>query len=124
MDRYFKLSFMISLYAFAPQLCAMDPESMHRLLGQEHIRDVICHHLSEKDLNRLSQANRQIIGYVDPVLDERMTERAINYSKALSALELDCSNQRQNFADNEAFRNFVLQSMSNFAARIQPYGSN
>ena len=114
MDRYFKLSFMISLYAFAPQLCAMDPESMHRLLGQEHIRDVICRHLSEKDLNRLSQANRQVRGYVGPVLDERMTERAINYSKALSAVMLNFASRRHG-AHNKDLRNYVLKSIRHFA---------
>ena len=94
---------MISLTVFAPQLSAMDAELMRELLGQKTIREAICHNLYERDLNRLSQANRQIRGYVEPVIDEHMTDRAINYSKVVSAIDLNCSYQRHNFADNGDF---------------------
>ena len=117
MERYFKLSFMLSLSAVIPQLGAMGPELMHRLLGQKEILEAICNNLSEKEMNRLSQVNRQIRGYVGPVIDKHITERAINYSKALTARELNCSHQRQNFADNSSFRNNVLKSMRDFAAQ-------
>ena len=115
MECYLKLNFLMILSVTACQLCTMDAELMHRLLGQKHIRHVICQNLSEKDLNRLSQANHQMRGYVEPVLETHMRERAINYSMALSAVDLDFHNQRRKFADNEAFRNHVLQTIRDFA---------
>ena len=54
-------------------------------------------------------------GYVEPEIDKHMTERAINYSKALSACKLDFSYKRYSFADNAEFRNYVLQSIRDFA---------
>ena len=108
---------MMSLNVIAPQLCAMEPELIQGVLGQEHIRNAVCNKLSENDLNRFSQANRQIRGYIEPVLDACMMERAIIYSKALSAVRLDFGFQRKNFADNEAFRNYVQQKIRDFAAQ-------
>ena len=116
MERYVKFSFIMSLFVIATQLGAMDPELIHKLLGQKTIREEICNNLSEQDMNRLSQANRQTRGYVGPVIDEHMSERAINYSKAVSAVELRCTNQRHNFADNAGFRDYVLRSLRDFAA--------
>ena len=116
MKFYFKLNLMLSYGIIVSQLGAMDPELMHKLLGQKEIREAICNNLSEKEINVLSQANRQVRSYVDPVIDERMTERAINYSEALSAVELKCGEHRRNFPDNEGFGNYVLQSINDCAA--------
>ena len=118
MNRYIKLSFLLSLCVVASGVGAMDPDLVQSVFRQKHIAETIGQALpTTKDLYALFRVNKLIKRNTDLLLEHRLEEEAINYSKALKTIQLCFLGQRCLFQNNEDFKNNILQAIRDFAQK-------
>jgi Leucine-rich repeat (LRR) protein len=85
-----------------------------QLLQQGAILQPLVQYLSDKELARLAQTCRPMKAALDQELVRRQEQKAFWLEGVLNAKYLNCSYQRENYANNEAFKDYVIKQIVDF----------
>ena len=88
---------------------------LERVLRQPTIRESLLPHVAAPGIGRLSLVSRGMHEAVEPAITEAMEKAAIWESYVLNARKLDLREQKVNFPNNQAFKDYVIQRIKDFA---------
>ena len=89
--------------------------SLEGILRQPGISETLLPHLTKQELGSLSRVSRLVHEAAEPAIVTAMEKAAIWESYVLNARDLDLSSQRQHFHDNQAFKDYAIQRIKDFA---------
>ena len=85
------------------------------ILRQQTIREILLPYVPARDIGRLSSVSRGLHKAVEPAIEPAMEKVAIWQSQILNAHDLDLKEQSKNYRDNQAFEDYVIQRIKDFA---------
>ena len=85
------------------------------ILRQQTIRETFLPHLVRRELGNLSRVSHSIHEAVEQAISTAMEKTAIWESHVLNARKLDLHGHRNNYHDNQAFKDHVIRRIKRFA---------
>ena len=94
---------------------AAEPQAamLEKVFSQSTVHEALSHSLCTQDIVRLGNVNQRIRKAIDPAI----LKVALWKSNVLNALYLSLGRQKENHPDNQTFKDYVIQSIKDFAAR-------